>query len=122
MRIKTLLTRSIACAAALAGLGMLVSPATQAKDISLRGASPCAVWTKERAEQRAQYEKAWLSGYFSGLAMGTDVNFWGTEGRDAIDNEAVWKWMDGYCADNPKSSLVTAAEKLFLERLRVVSD
>lgn len=109
-------------AAVLIALGILASTPAQAADITLRGASSCAVWSQERASDRAQYEKAWLSGYFSGLAMGTDVNFWGTQGRNEIDNEAVWKWIDGYCADNPKNSLVTAAEKLFIERFRIVSD
>ena len=117
-----MLRLSIACAAALAAVGVFVSPSTQAANVTLRGAPTCAIWTKERAQERAHYEKAWLSGYFSGLAMGTDVNFWGTQGRDEIDNDAVWKWMDGYCTANPKSSLVTAAEKLFLERFRVVSE
>ncbi|KPK05966.1 MAG: hypothetical protein AMJ64_10405 [Betaproteobacteria bacterium SG8_39] len=111
---------STACAASLAALGIFLSPLTQAANVALRGASTCAIWSKERAQERAQYEKAWLSGYFSGLAMGTDVNFWGTKGRDEIEGDAVWTWMDSYCAANPKSSLVTAAEKLFLERLRVV--
>jgi len=113
---------TLACVLALAASGALHSPPAQAANVTLRGASTCAIWNHERAQQRAQYEKAWLSGYFSGLAMGTDVNFWGSKGRDEIDNEAVWKWMDSYCTANPKSSLVTAAEKLFIERFRVVSE
>lgn len=111
---------SIACAAALAATSIAALAPAAAADVTLRGASTCEVWSKERAQKRAQYEKAWLSGYFSGLAMGTDVNFWGIPGRNEIDNEAVWKWMDSYCTANPKSSLVTAAEKLFIERVSVV--
>ena len=111
-----------ACAVALAAGSALLSPPAQAANVTLRGASNCAIWTEERAQQRAQYEKAWLSGYFSGLAMGTDVNFWGVAGRNELDNDTVWQWMDRYCAENPKSSLVSAAEKLFLERFRIVSD
>ena len=38
-----------------------------------------------------------------------------------FENDAVWKWMDSYCAAYPKDNLVTAAEKLFLERYRAVS-
>ena len=117
-----MLRTQLASAALCAAFGAGVSTAGLAADVTLRGASTCAVWTAERAQNRAQYEKAWLSGYFSGLAMGTDVNFWGTQGRNEIDNEAVWKWIDGYCASNPKNSLVTAAEKLFLERFRVVTE
>ncbi|MEJ2173382.1 MAG: hypothetical protein P8Y76_00295 [bacterium] len=109
-------------AAVLAAFGISISPPARAAEVTLRGASSCALWTQERAQERAQYEKAWLSGYFSGLAMGTDVNFWGTKGRDEIDNDAVWKWMDGYCSANPKHNLVTAAEKLFLERFRIVTE
>jgi len=113
---------TMACAAALAAFGIFISPPARAAEVTLRGASTCAIWTQERAQERAQYEKAWLSGYFSGLAMGTDVNFWGTKGRDEIENDAVWKWMDSYCAANPKHNLVTAAEKLFLERFRIVTE
>jgi len=113
---------SLAAAAVLAAISIALLPPAAAADVTLRGASPCAVWTKERARNHAQYEKAWLSGYFSGLAMGTDINFWGIPGRNEIDNEAVWKWMDGYCAANPQNSLVTAAEKLFIERVRVVAE
>lgn len=121
MMTRTLSTITLACAAALIAAGIFVSRPARAADITLRGASNCAIWNKERAQDRAQYEKAWLSGYFTGLAMGTDVNFWGSKGKNEIDNEAVWKWMDKYCTANPKSNLVTAAEKLFLERFRVVS-
>ena len=94
----------------------------QAANVALRGASNCALWSKGRAEGRAEYEKAWLAGYFSGLAIGTDVNFWGIKGRNEIDNDAVWKWMDRYCTAHPKDNLVTGAEKLFLERYRVVGE
>jgi len=117
-----MLRLTMAYAMALAAGSAFFSLPAQAANVTLRGASNCAIWTQERAQQRAQYEKAWLSGYFSGLAMGTDVNFWGVAGRNEIDNEAVWQWIDRYCAENPKSSLVTGAEKLFLERFRVVSD
>ena len=120
MKNRSLTTNTFACAAALTLLGAAVALPAAAADVTLRGASNCAIWTKERAQDKAQYEKAWLSGYFSGLAMGMDVNFWGTKGRDEIDNAAVWKWMDSYCAANPKDNLVTAAEKLFLERYRAV--
>jgi hypothetical protein len=121
MKNRTLSTTSLACAVALTLLGAAVVLPAAAADVTLRGASNCAIWTKERAQDKAQYEKAWLSGYFSGLAMGMDVNFWGTKGRNEIENDAVWKWMDSYCAANPKDNLVTAAEKLFLERYRAVS-
>jgi len=122
MKNRTLLTITVVCAATLIAAGVSVSRPARAADVTLRGASNCTIWIKERAQEHAQYEKAWLSGYFSGLAIGTDVNFWGSKGKDEIDNEAVWKWMDEYCAAHPKDSLVTAAEKLFLERFRVVSN
>ncbi|MCG6952235.1 MAG: hypothetical protein LJE90_07675 [Betaproteobacteria bacterium] len=111
-----------ACCMILLALAMTAAPQARAADVALRGASNCAIWTKGRAQGAAEYEKAWLAGYFSGLAIGTDVNFWGIKGRNEIDNESVWKWMDEYCAAHPKANLVTAAEKLFLERFRVVSD
>jgi hypothetical protein len=111
-----------ACCTILLALAMTAAPQARAADVALRGASNCAIWTKGRAQGAAEYEKAWLAGYFSGLAIGTDVNFWGIKGRNEIDNESVWKWMDEYCAAHPKANLVTAAEQLFLERFRVVSD
>lgn len=107
---------ALACAVLLGAL--LLQPATNvlAAEIALRGASSCALWAKGRAQDDAKYEKTWLTGYFSGLAIGLDVNFWGTKGSDELDTETVWKWMDGYCAANAQSSLVQGAEKLFLER------
>lgn len=96
----------------------LISSSAGAAEIVLRGAQSCTVWSKGREQNDARYEKAWLTGYFSGLAIGTDINFWGAKGSDALEGDAVWTWMDRYCAANPKHSLVQAAEQLFLERLR----
>jgi len=109
---------SIACALLIALLLPLFAPSAAAAEISLRGAQSCTVWVKGRAQNDARYEKAWLTGYFSGLAIGTDINFWGTQGRDALDNDAVWKWIDRFCAAHAKDSLLKAAEQLFLERFR----
>jgi len=111
-----------ACTVISLALSLGAAPQAHAADVALRGASNCAIWTKGRAQGGADYEKAWLAGYFSGLAMGTDVNFWGIKGQNEIDNDAVWKWMDAYCAAHPKANLVNAAEKLFLERFRTVTD
>jgi hypothetical protein len=99
----------------------LVAPGAVAADIALRGAQSCAVWAKARAQNDARYEIAWLTGYFSGLAIGTDVNFWGTKGRDLLETEVAWKWIDTYCAEHPKKNVIHAAEQLFVERYGVVS-
>jgi len=107
---------ALACAALLGALSLQPVTDALAADIALRGAPSCALWIKGREQNDAKYEKTWLTGYFSGLAIGIDVNFWGTKGSDELDTEVVWKWMDGYCAANAQSSLVQGAEKLFLER------
>jgi hypothetical protein len=108
---------AFACALLLGALSLQPAPeALAAKNIALRGASSCAHWTKGREKNDAKYEKVWLTGYFSGLSIALDVNFWGDKGSDELDTETVWKWMDGYCAANAKDNLVQGAEKLFLER------
>ena len=89
-------------------------------DIALRGASPCAHWTKGRAQNDANYEKTWLTGYFSGMSIALDINFWGNKGSDELETETAWKWIDGYCAANTQNSLVQAAEKLFVERANIL--
>ena len=122
MKTQTMLRSLTACSLTLIALALTAAPQARGADVALRGASNCSIWTKGRAQGAADYEKAWLAGYFSGLAMGTDVNFWGIKGRNEIDNESVWKWMDAYCAAHPKANLVNAAEKLFIERFRVVTD
>jgi hypothetical protein len=115
----SIMKRSAFACALLLGVSWLPSsPDARAADIALRGAASCALWTKGRAQNDANYEKAWLTGYFSGLAIGFDTNFWGIRGKDELDSEAVWKWMDDYCTANPKNSLIKGAEKLFLERMR----
>ena len=107
---------ALARAVLLGALSLQPAANALAADIALRGVSTCALWAKGRAQDDAKYEKTWLTGYLSGLAFGLDVNFWGTKGTDELDTEAVWKWMDRYCAANAQSSLVQGAEKLFLER------
>lgn len=104
------------CATLLAAIWLPHAPDAFAANIVLRGASSCAHWTKGREQNDAKYEKTWLTGYFSGLAIGLDLNFWGDKGADELETEAAWKWMDDYCAANAKNSLVQGAEKLFLER------
>jgi len=106
----------IACALLLGALSLQPAPEAIAANIALRGASSCALWTKGRQQNDAKYEKTWLTGYFSGLSMALDVNFWGDKGSDELDTETVWKWMDSYCAANVKNNLIQGAEKLFLER------
>mgnify|MGYP007062884136 CR=1 FL=1 len=112
---------AIAPALLIALLLPLCAPSAGAADIALRGAQNCTVWAKARANNDARYEQVWLAGYFSGLAIGTDVNFWGSKGRDLFESEAAWKWIDVYCAANPEKNLIHAAEQLFLERYRVVT-
>jgi len=109
--------KRILLACALAAGTWCPPPALHAAEIALRGAPSCALWTKSRAKDDASYEKAWLAGYFSGLAIGFDVDFWGTKAGDVLDNEQVWQRMDEYCAADAQGSLLKPAEKLFLERM-----
>lgn len=112
---------AVVCALLVGLLAPLIAPSAGAANIALRGAQSCIVWTKARAQNEARYEMAWLTGYFSGLAMGTDVNFWGSKGRDLLESEVAWKWIDSYCAKNPKKNVIHAAEQLFVERYGVVT-
>ena len=101
--------------AALILLQVLTLPLAQAQ-INIRGLPSCGTWVKERAAKSDLYERTWLLGYLSGIALGANQNFWGQQGVNSLDNESVHLWMDNYCRANPLKDVGDGGIALFLER------
>ncbi len=98
----------------------LVAPAfAAAPEPHIRGGISCAQWSWERGKQTALFERAWLLGYLSAVAVKTGKEFWGApKGAEAdrLQNEATYRWMDDYCRANPLQDVDDGAEILFAER------
>ena len=63
--------------------------------INTRGTQSCGTWIKERNAKNESYERAWLTGFLTGLAIAGNKEFWG--GVDTrfnrLDNESVSGWI-----------------------------
>ena len=100
---KRILT-TVAAAVLLAVLGQSDSAAQKVK------ASPnnvdCSTWSMVRAERKfgeVQPVAAFVHGLITGMAIGADIEFWKTGGKEIKPHE-VFDWMDKYCSENPQSS------------------
>lgn len=79
------------------------------------GNASCAAWTKDARQNswEATVNKSWLVGYPSGHNAFSNSSY-----RDVsrnVDAEALFGWMDNYCADNPLSMIAEAANVLIIE-------
>lgn len=94
-------------------------PQSQATQINVRGDQTCGNWVTARANRTESYVRVWLTGLFSGVALATGKDFWGTQGVNSLDSETVVVWFDKYCQANPATPLSVGARELFLERTRL---
>jgi hypothetical protein len=85
--------------------------ATQEK---IRDSPSCADWVKYSAAQSNSADRpiqasqqAWLIGYLAGLASATETVI-----PPKITNEALYSWMDHYCAENPQAMVSNGAGAL----------
>jgi len=106
---------------ALVSMALLLS-SEAALAVTIRGAASCEKWVDDREQEksgkRMMTRDVWLVGYLSGLASGTQKEFWGKPGVDALDNDSALLWMDNYCRANPLKDADDGAVRLFLERTR----
>ena len=86
--------------------------------VGIRGSSSCGVWVTDRNknDMAALRNEAWLVGFLSGQAFWSNKEFWG--GKDRLDNESVFLWMDNYCRANPLKTIADGADILFEERTK----
>jgi hypothetical protein len=91
------MNRSSVVIAALAMLAA-VAPAS-AHLVETRGAASCETWLKERPNN-AKLHESWLLGFLSGVSQEADIHF-----PKAMDNAALFKWMDDYCRQNPRQTI-----------------
>lgn len=102
----------------VAMLFLLSSERLSAQQIQVRGVQSCGEWVKVRKANEASFERAWLIGLLSGIAIGTSKNFWENSGANYLDNESVYLWMDKYCNANPLKNMGDGAVVLFAERVK----
>ena len=100
---------------------LLVLPlqgASMAQVVSVAGGSTeCALWTQARSASDAAVYEHYVLGCLNGLALGTGKEFWRT-GSGAVSREAVYAWMDKYCAPDPLRLIAAGAIELFKERTK----
>lgn len=71
------------------------------------GTEICAGWVVARRDHQAFGYEQWLLGYLSGVG---DVHSAGLDPLNAMSVDAVWAWMDAYCAAHPLDHIVRAGE------------
>jgi hypothetical protein len=84
----------------------------RADENTAMGFRGCGTWIKDRAEKSwaATVEEGWLTGYLSGIAISSDVDF-----LKGADGNSFMFWMDNYCRDNPLSNLAVGGFQLASE-------
>ena len=76
----------------------------------------CGQWIEARNGKgvAAHVVENWVDGYLSGLAVGSNTEFW-RKGGSRLDKESVYLWIDNYCRANPLKTTVEAGSALFKE-------
>jgi hypothetical protein len=92
----------------LAGL-MLGTASVEAQAVEIRGVISCGRWF----QPESGFYKAWLNGFLSGIAFGTNVDI-----LKGTDKESIYLWIDNYCRANPLKDLDDAGLALFDELKR----
>lgn len=97
-------------------IAVLLSFTVPAKAVLVMSYSDCGRWLEWRKEedQWTRVIEFWVSGFLSGLAEGSRIEFWGLEPQITADQ--VFYWMDNYCRDNPLSDTHAGSLELFIER------
>jgi hypothetical protein len=101
-----------AAATLIASLALVISATVFAQAITIRGASSCGVWIKERQEKKIPTltNERWLVGYLSGLARALNKDI-----VNGTDNASIFLWMDNYCQKKPLNDIADGAEDLSRE-------
>ena len=90
-----------------------------AATVNIKGITSCGEWVKGREEKgyALVLVQPWLTGYLSGIALGSGREFWKKDSGE-LDYESVALWMDNYCKANPLKNIGDGGSLLFQERTK----
>ncbi len=99
-----LLASSAVAAAAPSGAG-----------VEARQAPSCGEWIvhREKSDTLALGNASWLLGYLSGIAVAGGKGY-----LSGTENSSIFKWIDGYCRNNPLMHLGSGGNALASELAR----
>ena len=83
--------------------------------IFMRGGMDCGAWATARASYHSLAYEAFSVGFLNGLAMGHGMDFWNADGAQ-LSGDAVYLWVDKYCAENPQNQVITGLTQLYATR------
>ncbi len=108
---RTLLSTGLFLAVSL-GLALAASGAAAAQT---RGGTSCDQWLADDKNNGWEIvaDHFWLLGYLSGLAVGLD-----DEILSGTTNEAIYDWMNDYCAGHPLEGIAEAAQVFAREQMK----
>lgn len=97
------------------GLAMACAPSAGDDAIWTGASVDCVKWLDGRSNNRAADLENYLVGFVDGLALGSLIEVWKAK-NDTLNNERLFRWMDGYCQSNPRSFVAAGAITLANER------
>ena len=74
------------------------------------GFASCGTWTEARRDRATPRDAAleqWVVGFLSGVGYASEAE----DPLQGLDADAVWGWMDNYCASYPLASVNAAASE-----------
>lgn len=85
---------------------------TNSNALFVMGNRSCEMWVKNSVGIDVIYATniSWLSGYLSGVAVGSKVDFLKT-----VDVNSLDLWMNNYCTKNPLKTVGEGADILVIE-------
>lgn len=100
---------------ALLSVGFLVTSSAKAESIMVKSYG-CGQWIEAREGKGGNVRvlEIWMDGYLSGLAVGSNTEFW-KKGGNSLDRESAYLWIDNYCRANPLKTTADAGSALFKE-------
>jgi hypothetical protein len=87
------------------------SSSAMAVDATIKGATECAEWTDNRANNSELSDEIWLTGFLSGVARATNNDF-----LRYVDGTSIYLWMDNYCKIHPADDMATGAMAFYKEQ------
>lgn len=72
-------------------------------------AMSCGKWldVRKQSNQKSWQAEAWMTGYLSGVAVGSRRDFW-----QITDEASLLHWIDKYCRESPMSSPTAGVKTL----------
>lgn len=98
---------------AILAVGLMLSGVvnTASAAVAVRYSWSCGAWAAEQAKSNSlYYQKWWLIGFMSGLALGKDDDI-----LEGTDPQSIYLWMDNYCKANPLNDITYGGVDLYYE-------